>query len=666
MNYKVLNKNFSKLTSEEFLETILHQRGVEDVNHLLNVSEKDLCDAMKFKNIKEGLNLFDYWMGQDECHIHIIYDVDLDGDSSGTYMYNYIKKVNPSINVTTSMNEGKKHGIIIDYIPNIDTIDFLIVPDAGSSDYAECLALNDNGIDILILDHHDFEPIENLTIEESIIIENNHKKLIEKYNINNNEKKSGQTVVINNQDGSYDNKTLSGVGVCYKFCKEYDNGLGLNYADDDLDLVSAGMVADCSDLRNYETRFLVNKGLNNINNELVKEILYKTRVWNKEEPIKQVTIEDIGWKIAPQFNGAVREGTKEDKELMVKALIGDEQNFEYQPKRKKKKRMHIAVPFKIAKRMKCFKLDRKQKKKFNTRKKAYDLFIDPIPPKQIYSLQQEMARKMYNIKTRQTKKINTYIEQLDERVRNDLKDGDKIIVVDSTDIIEEKTYTGLVANKMADKYKRPCLVLRKNRNGFGGSARNYRLSEIEDLKEDLNSLNIFNKLAGHPNSFGIEICADKIEEMKAKFNETHKYMKIEDTYLCDFEILSSKLKYEDILEIAKLRLLWGGDLSEPQFILPNIIVKAEQITRHNNMKWNNIELQIANGKKIKVYQTINAGEIGYNKMLMRDNKNGFNKIPKTLKMDLIVKMKMWNFNNKEYPYLLLVDYNVTKGLKARF
>ena len=74
MNYKVLNKNFDKLTSEEFLSAILQQRGVEDAWHLLNVSEKDLCDTVKFKNIKEGLNLFDYWMSQDGCHIHIIVD----------------------------------------------------------------------------------------------------------------------------------------------------------------------------------------------------------------------------------------------------------------------------------------------------------------------------------------------------------------------------------------------------------------------------------------------------------------------------------------------------------------------------------------------------------------------------------------------------------------
>ena len=630
MNYKVLNKNFDKLTSEEFLSAILQQRGVEDAWHLLNVSEKDLCDTMKFKNIKEGLNLFDYWMSQDGCHIHIIFDVDTDGATSGEYMFDYIKKVNPSINVTCHMNQGKKHGIDIDEIPNIDTIDFLIVPDAGSSDISSYFALNDKGIDVLILDHHEFKLMEDLSIEEAEQEENNYKELVKKYNIDcdNEEIEKGETVIINNQDGQYGNKTLSGVGVCYKFCKEYDKGLNLNYADDDLDLVATGMIADSVDLRNYETRFLINKGLDNINNDLIKEILYKTGVWNKnEENNKQVTIEDIGWKVAPQVNGTIREGTKEDKELMIKAFNGEKQDFEYQPRRKKK--------------------------------------TDPKPPIEIHSLQQEMARMMYNIKTKQTKKVKDYMNKLDEEISKTLKDEDKIIVVDSSDLIPENTYTGLVANKLVSKYKRPCLVLRSNGNEYRGSARNYSLNEIESLKDDLEALNLFNKLAGHGNAMGIGIDKDKIEEMKDKFNEVHKDMKIEDTHLCDFEILSSQLRYEDVLEIAKLRPLWGGDIKEPQFVLPNVTVKAEQITRHSNNKWNIIELPIAKGKKIKVYQTQNAGEEGYNKLLMREE-NGFSNPPKMLKMDLVVKMKMWEIEGNQYPYLQLVDYNVEKGKKARW
>ena len=144
------------------------------------------------------------------------------------------------------------------------------------------------------------------------------------------------------------------------------------------------------------------------------------------------------------------------------------------------------------------------------------------------------------------------------------------------------------------------------------------------------------------------LCGGKNHQGVAAFCAAHEYADI-----------------EDILEIAKLRPLWGGDIKEPQFVLPNVTVKAEQITRHSNNKWNIIELPIAKGKKIKVYQTQNAGEEGYNKLLMREE-NGFNNPPKMLKMDLVVKMKMWEIEGQQYPYLQLVDYNVEKGRKARW
>jgi len=60
----------------------------------------------------------------------------------------------------------------------------------------------------------------------------------------------------------YSNKTLSGVGVVYKFCQYIDKFLDKNYADDLLDLVAVGMVSDMMDLRSFETRELISLGAN--------------------------------------------------------------------------------------------------------------------------------------------------------------------------------------------------------------------------------------------------------------------------------------------------------------------------------------------------------------------------------------------------------------------
>jgi len=56
---------------------------------------------------------------------------------------------------------------------------------------------------------------------------------------------------------NYSNKTLSGVGVVYKFCQYIDKFLGQDYANNLLDLVAVGMVSDMMDLRNFETRELI-------------------------------------------------------------------------------------------------------------------------------------------------------------------------------------------------------------------------------------------------------------------------------------------------------------------------------------------------------------------------------------------------------------------------
>lgn len=111
----------------------------------------------------------------------------------------------------------------------------LIIPDAGSNQYALHQELKERGIDTLVLDHHECE------------------------------KESNAAIIINNQlSNEYQNKRLSGVGIVYKFCKALDDKLGLDLADSFLDLVAIGNIGDVIDLREPETRYYVKKGLKQI------------------------------------------------------------------------------------------------------------------------------------------------------------------------------------------------------------------------------------------------------------------------------------------------------------------------------------------------------------------------------------------------------------------
>lgn len=89
------------------------------------------------------------------------------------------------------------------------------------------------------------------------------------------DKVSENACVINNQLCDYPTKSLSGVGMVYKFCSYLDSLMNKDYAEQFLDLVALGMVADMMDLRDFETRRLVDKGLGQIRNLYFKGMIAK-------------------------------------------------------------------------------------------------------------------------------------------------------------------------------------------------------------------------------------------------------------------------------------------------------------------------------------------------------------------------------------------------------
>ena len=95
--------------------------------------------------------------------------------------------------------------------------------------------------------------------------------------------------------------------MVYKFCSYIDELFGYDYADLFLDLVALGMVGDMMDVRNFETKHLISKGIVNIRNPFIKEMI-KVQNYSIEKNggLNPFT---IGFYIAPQINGTIRMGT---------------------------------------------------------------------------------------------------------------------------------------------------------------------------------------------------------------------------------------------------------------------------------------------------------------------------------------------------------------------
>ena len=431
-------------------------------------------------------------------------------------------------------------------------------------------------------------------------------------------------VVINCQDGQYPNITLSGAGVVYKFIKEYDKKYGFNFSDNYLDLVAIGMIADSMDLRNYETRHLAIEGLKSINNEFMKQFLVKNKVLEGEN----INFEFIGWKIAPFINAVTRIGNAEERMNLINAFLGKKETKEYQPRRKHKE--------------------------------------DPKPEIIIQTLQECMIRETTNIKARQDKLVKKSMEELAGIIEIQKLNDNKVIIINATDILE-KSFSGLVANKLASIYKRPIIILKqmgkktedeKEEAIFGGSFRSYDLFPIESFMDVLREIDTFIMLGGHPNAGGFKIKESKIQETQNKLNEMFKDVDIEDVYMVDYEIPIGRLKEKHILQVGQWVDIWGNTLKKPIFAITDVSLKVEDIQLLGD-KRNLIRFEKTIGNNKIVFIKKFASENLYNEMIMKNHK-GLSKKNNKVKLDIIGEFSINKWNGMEFPQIEVIAFNVSK------
>lgn len=503
---------------DDYLARILNQVGIEDIYEFLHVNKSHTHDPFLLKNIKAGVDLLHSNLNKT---IFIKRDPDVDGFTSAAYLNGFISDIAPSTKIIIGGSYQKEHGLkISDVEKYCDELSLIIIPDAGSGKesvnvYKEIK--EKYNIPILVIDHHEIC-----------------------------EKTMNYATVINCKDGEYPNNTLSGVGVVHKFCLAYAAKYDINpkVCEYYLDLVSLGMIADSMDMRNLETRYYALEGLKeeNIHNLLIKELAIK----NEDEMKLGFTLNNIGWVIAPKINGVIRYGKKEEQDDLFRAMCGEKDDREYQPRRKSKN--------------------------------------DPKPPVEIHSLQKTMARVCTNVKQRQDKDVRLYMNELDKEIVSKKLDKNSVIIIDATEIVDKKTVTGLVANKLAEKYYRPIVILRaKDDKTFGGSGRNYDKGIVKDFRNFLNETEVF-ECEGHPSAFGVAIKKEDLPVAVERCNQKLKLNDLVTIHQVDYEVKADQLTSQTVLKVANSYEIWGKGVPEPSFVITNIVIPAKDIVGYGENK----------------------------------------------------------------------------------
>lgn len=186
---------------------------------------------------------------------------------------------------------------------------------------------------------------------------------------------------------------------------------------------------------------------------------------------------DVAWYIAPFVNAVTRVGTVEEKYLIFDSML------EF--------KAYTQIP--------------------STKRGCKGM---------METLVEQACRTATNVKNRQNDLVEEMLVEIEKKINNENLLNNQVLIIPFSN--GTKNLNGLVANKLANKYQRPTLVLQRTnrewedgitRDAYEGSARGYDKSDLKDFKEFLMNGKIVEYAEGHKNAFGVGFLTDNLNNL---------------------------------------------------------------------------------------------------------------------------------------------------------
>lgn len=236
------------LETNEVIDVILEDRGVEDLHALLYPDDECLIPFEEMKNIDRAAQIITAnIVNGGSFFVH--FDTDTDGVSAGSIAVRWLKQ--HTDNVFYGINQGKEHGIANLDLTLLEGIDVLWIVDSIETrmfPYEKVLAAGVKHI--IITDHH----LVSISMQKQMEI-------------------TGAITLVSSAV-DYPNPALSGSATTWKLCAYMDWIELDDYSDDLVDLASTGLIADMVNVgvESPENRYIAYKGFNNQVNPALKKI----------------------------------------------------------------------------------------------------------------------------------------------------------------------------------------------------------------------------------------------------------------------------------------------------------------------------------------------------------------------------------------------------------
>jgi single-stranded-DNA-specific exonuclease len=280
----VVERLASELNSEKILSSILIQRGIqtfESAKEFFRPKLEDLHDPFLMKGMRKAIDRIQSAMEESE-NIMIYGDYDVDGTTSVSLVYGYLKDLNyPNLCYYIPDRYAEGYGISFTGIDVAESKDvsLIIALDCGIKAIDKVDYATEKGIDFIICDHH--TPGEK--IPKAVAILNPKQK-----------------------DCSYPYKELSGCGIGFKLIQAF--GLHMNYDSRDafsyMDLAAISIASDIVPITG-ENRIICFYGLAKINQRPspgIKALIDIAKYQDK----KELNVRDLVFGLGPRINAAGR------------------------------------------------------------------------------------------------------------------------------------------------------------------------------------------------------------------------------------------------------------------------------------------------------------------------------------------------------------------------
>ena len=569
---KVRDRFYTKKLPEDklrILAKLLYNRNIltdDDMDKFFNLSLSSFPDPYLLPDMDKAVKRIKSAIHKRE-KITVYGDYDVDGITSVTILYQYLKSVDCPVEYYIPDRNEEGYGLNCNALKRIKETgtDLLITVDTGISASEELLFANSINLDVIVTDHHECKqsgtadsPCDLIPSAITVI---NPKRMVSKFPFSE----------------------LAGVGVVFLLISAIMGNLEAAFEKYGI-YTAIGTIADIMPLT-AENRVIVTNGLKLMAEKCpigIKALLSET------DSNKTITSSLIAFQIAPRLNAAGRIG---NPARSVELLLSND-----------------------------FRTARSIAKELS----------------EINKTRQQMELDIFN----QAEKM------IEERVVSD-----KIIILYSDNW--HHGVIGIVASKLTERYKRPCILLCREGEHYKGSGRSVPGVNIFELLTSVSHLLL--KYGGHEMAAGLSLKKEDIEEFSVKLAEIAE-RRITQNMLTPILEADCELSFNEIdsylMETIKLLEPYGTANPLPLFLVKDAYVA--DIDTVGNGGHSRVHLSTQNNRK----ESISA--ISFN------NTNEDLNCVKHDSVDVMCVVTENNFNNRSFINVQIKDLhlNVKSSMKT--